>query len=274
MLFSQRFYNFFSRFALLFFVHYNNTIRRYIMKRKTALITGASRGIGRAAAFAFAKEGYDLVLNCAHSIPELEDISQELKDAFQIQTLCCCGDIGNYTFVCAMFEQISNFCSGIDVLINNAGVSHIGLLSDMSYEDWERLLHTNLTSVFACCKCAIPYMVSQKSGKIINISSDWGIYGASCEAAYSATKGGINAFTKALAKELAPSNIQVNAVACGVIDTDMNACFDKEERSQLEEEIPAGCFGTPEDVAEFLLQLASAPAYLTGQVISFDGGWI
>ncbi len=244
------------------------------MKRKTALITGASRGIGRAAAYAFAKEGYDLVLNCAHSIEELTQFSQELKHTFQIQTLCCCGNVGDYAFVYQMFEQVKNFCGGIDVLINNAGISYIGLLSDMSYEDWEKLLHTNLTSVFACCKCAVPYMIFQKSGKIINISSDWGIYGASCEAAYSATKGGINAFTKALAKELAPSNIQVNAVACGVIDTDMNACFDKEERLQLEEEIPAGYFGKPEDVARFLLQLASAPAYLTGQIISFDGGWI
>ena len=244
------------------------------MNRKTALITGASRGIGRAAAAAFAGAGYDLVLNCAHSIKELEDFSQELRDTFSIQVLCCCGDIGDYTFVCRMFDKIQDFCDGIDVLINNAGISHIGLLTDMSYEDWEKLLHTNLTSVFACCKCAIPYMVSRKSGKIINISSDWGVYGASCEAAYSATKGGMNALTKALAKELAPSNIQVNAVACGVIDTDMNACFAKEERLQLEEEIPAGYFGKPEDVALFLLQLASAPSYLSGQIISCDGGWI
>lgn len=117
-------------------------------------------------------------------------------------------------------------------------------------------------------------MVSQKSGKIINISSDWGIYGASCEAAYSATKGGMNAFTKALAKELAPSNIQVNAIAFGVIDTSMNACFDNEERRELEEEIPAGYFAKPQEAAEFICQIASAPAYLTGQIIGFDGGWM
>ena len=181
---------------------------------------------------------------------------------------------GEYAFVCGMFDEIRLFCRGIDVLINNAGISYLGLLSEMPYEQWELLLRTNLTSVFACCKCAIPHMVSQKSGKIINISSDWGIYGASCEAAYSATKGGINALTKALAKELAPSNIQVNAVACGVIDTEMNACFDEAERKTLEEEIPAGYFAKPDEVARFLLQLAQAPAYLTGQVIGFDGGWI
>ena len=244
------------------------------MTRKTVLITGASRGIGRAAADVFAQGKYDLVLNCIHSQKELIDYAKELERKFSIRTLCCCGDIGSYDFVCRMFGQIRAFCRGIDILINNAGISYIGLLSDMSYEDWEKVLRTNLTAVFSCCKCAVPYMVSQKSGKIINISSDWGICGASCEAAYSAAKGGVNAFTKALAKELAPSNIQVNAVACGVIDTDMNKCFDAAERAQLAQEIPAGYFAKPEDTARFLYQLANAPSYLTGQVIGFDGGWI
>lgn len=244
------------------------------MKRKRTLITGASRGIGRAAAEAFAKGGYDLVLNCVSSETELNDFAGKLREAFGVRTLCCCGDIGSYEFVCRMFDQVAGFCEGVDVLINNAGVSYIGLLSEMPYEAWENMLHTNLTSVFSCCKCAIPYMIAQKSGRIINISSDWGLYGASCETAYSATKGGVNAFTKALAKELAPSNVQVNAVACGIIDTDMNAGFDAEERRCLEEEIPAGYFAKPKEVADFLYQLAEAPAYLTGQVIAFDGGWI
>lgn len=243
------------------------------MKRKTALITGASRGIGAAAAAAFAKEGYDLVLNCVHSIEKLKKMALNLEEEYQIRTLCCCGDVGDHEFVCRMFLQAEKFCGGIDVLINNAGISYIGLLSDMSYEDWQRVLRTNLTSVFSCCKCAIPYMLSKKSGKIINVSSDWGLYGASCEAAYSAAKGGMNAFTRALAKELAPSNIQVNAVACGVIDTEMNAAFDSSERKALEAEIPAGYFAKPQEVAGFLCQLALAPAYLTGQVIGFDGGW-
>lgn len=244
------------------------------MKRKTALITGASRGIGRAAARAFAKGGCDLVLNCFHSEKKLKALSAELEKNFHIQTLCCQGDIGDYAFVCRMFEQAGDFCEGIDVLINNAGISHIGLLSDMSLEEWERVLRVNLTSVFYCCKCAIPAMVSQKSGKIINVSSDWGLCGASCETAYSASKGGVNAFTKALAKELAPSNIQVNAVAFGVIDTDMNRALDAPERETLAGEIPAGYFAPPEEAGEFLYQLAHAPAYLTGQVISFDGAWI
>lgn len=243
------------------------------MKQKTALITGASRGIGKAAAFALAKEGCHLVLNCIHSIRELEAFAKTLEKEFHIKTLCCCGDAGSYAFVCRMFEEIHKFCNGIDILINNAGVSYIGLLSEMSYNDWSHVLNTNLTSVFSCCKCAIPHMVSQKSGKIINISSDWGIYGASCEVSYSASKGGVNAFTKALAKELAPSNIQVNAVAFGVIDTDMNAEFSASERQQLKEEIPAGYFAGSEEAAEFILQLVHAPSYLTGQIISFDGGW-
>ena len=244
------------------------------MKRKTALVTGASRGIGKAAAYAFAKAGYDLVLNCAHSKEELEASAKDLREEYRIEILCCCGDIGDYAFAAEMFEMINGFCGGVDVLINNAGISHIGLLSEMSYEEWERILHTNLTSVFSCCKLAIPHMVSQKSGRIINISSDWGICGASCEVAYSATKGGINAFTKALAKELAPSNIQVNAIACGVIDTQMNACFSEEERAELADEIPAGRFGTPEETAHLAVQLATGNEYLTGQIITLDGGWL
>lgn len=244
------------------------------MKRKTVLITGASKGIGKATAKVFAKAGHDLILNCAHSIEELRTYAKELEETFSIRTLCCHGDIGDYDFVCEMFANISSFCDGIDILINNAGIAHVGLLSDMTIEEWNKLIHTNLTSVFSCCKHAIPYMVSQKSGKIINISSVWGVVGASCEVAYSATKGGMNTLTKALAKELAPSNIQVNAIACGVIDTDMNSCFNEEEKTALAEEIPIGRFGTPNEVAEFILQLTASPAYLTGQIIRFDGGWI
>ena len=244
------------------------------MKRNTVLITGASRGIGRAAAAAFAENGYDLVLNCLHSASELELFSNDLKKRFPIRTLCCYGDIGDADFVRAMFHQTADFCGGIDILINNAGISHIGLLSDMTYKEWEAILHTNLTSVFLCCKYAIPYMVSQKSGKIINISSDWGLYGASCETAYSATKGGVNAFTKALAKELAPSNIQVNAVACGAMDTEMNRFLSEDEMASLLDEIPSGRLGRPEEAADLVYYLALENSYLTGQVIGLDGGWI
>ncbi len=143
----------------------------------------------------------------------------------------------------------------LDVLVNNAGISYIGLLQDMTPEEWDRVLSTNLTSCFLTCRLAVPLMVHAKKGRILNISSVWGAAGASTEAAYSASKGAVNSLTKALAKELAPSNIQVNALACGVIDTDMNRCFSEEERQALMEEIPAGRFGTPEEAAVLACQI-------------------
>lgn len=241
---------------------------------KTVLITGASRGIGRAIAVAFAGAGYRLVITCSNSLEELLSLKQELKTQFHVDVLPSIGDVSSYSYMQQLFSEITERFGGVDVLINNAGISHIGLLSDMTIEDWNRIVSTNLTSVFSSCKLAIPYMLHQKAGKIINISSVWGIAGASCEVAYSACKGGVNAFTKALAKELAPSNIQVNAIACGVIDTQMNACFSEEERKALTEEIPAGRFGLPEEVAALALQLAAGNDYLTGQIITLDGGWL
>ena len=172
-----------------------------------------------------------------------------------------------------MFEKTMERFGGIDILINNAGISHIGLLGDMSNEEWHRVMGINLDSVFYCCREAIPYMLSKKSGSIINVSSVWGNIGASMEVAYSASKGAVNSFTKALAKELAPSNIRVNAAAFGTIDTRMNSCFSAEERTALEEEIPIGRYGTPQEAAECIYRLATAPAYLTGQIITMDGGW-
>ena len=162
----------------------------------------------------------------------------------------------------------------LDVLVNNAGISYIGLLTDMNTEDWTRIVTTNLTSVFLTCRSAVPSMISRKQGKIINISSVWGNVGAACEVAYSATKGGINSFTRALGKELAPSNIQVNAIACGVIDTDMNRCFSEEDRESLINEIPAGRMGTAGEVAELVLSLCQGNHYLNGQILTLDGGWI
>ena len=173
-----------------------------------------------------------------------------------------------------LFERIRKQFGTLDVLVNNAGVSYIGLLQDMSVQDWDKVIHTNLNSVFNCCKLAIPGMLSKKQGKIINISSVWGNVGASCEVAYSATKGAINAFTKALAKELAPSNIQVNAIACGAIDTEMNQWLEEEELISLVEEIPAGRLGRAEEVADLVYHLSYKDSYLTGQVIGLDGGWI
>ena len=171
-------------------------------------------------------------------------------------------------------SQAVNFLGYVDLLVNCAGIAHIGLLSDMTKNEWNHLLNTNLSSVFYCCRSIIPSMVHNKSGRIINISSVWGTVGASCEVAYSASKGAIHSFTKGLAKELAPSGITVNALACGMIDTKMNACFSPEEIRTICEEIPAGRMGTPEEVAQCVSLLANAPAYLTGQIIAIDGGWV
>ena len=173
-----------------------------------------------------------------------------------------------------IYNKIYQECTHLDVLVNNAGISYINLLTDMTDEDWNRIIQTNLSSVFYCCRQAIPPMVSKHSGKIINISSMWGTVGASCEVAYSATKSGIHGLTRALAKELAPSNIQVNAIACGVIDTEMNGRLNEEERQDLMDEIPSGRFADPEEVAELALKLTDTPAYMTGQIIGIDGGFI
>lgn len=238
-------------------------------KRKQALITGASRGIGKAIAEAFASKGYDLILTCFSSIYILQEYASFLEDKYGVSCLVVQADAGNHAEMHALFQKIDH----LDVLINNAGVAHIGLLSDMSPEEWHRIMHTNLDACFYTCKYAIPLMLKNHSGRILNISSVWGNVGASMEVAYSASKGGVNAFTKALAKELAPSNIQVNAIACGVIDTDMNRCFSPEDLQCLREEIPADRLGTPLEVAQLALSLAEAPAYLTGQIITIDGGW-
>jgi len=242
--------------------------------KKTVLITGASRGIGHAIATEFAKKGYQLVITCKNSSDTLNTLKKQLETEYSVHVLASVGDIGDFSYAQQLFQDISKTFGGVDIVINNAGISHIGLLSDMTLEEWNRVINTNLNSVFYTSKFAIPHMLSKKEGKIINISSVWGNVGASCEVAYSASKGGLNALTKALAKELAPSNIQVNAIACGCIDTEMNQCFSKEERLALEEEIPAGRFGTPTEVAEFVISLSEHHNYITGQIITLDGGWI
>ena len=243
------------------------------MARKTVLVTGASRGIGKAIAVKFAKKGYNVVISCVRREEQLLHTKKEIE-SFQVSCLSYLGDMGVAENCAELFKKIRKQFGGLDVLVNNAGISYIGLLQDMKPEDWELILRTNLTSVFNCCKLAIPMMLEKKQGKIINISSVWGVCGASCEAAYSATKGGVNALTKALAKELAPSNIQVNAIACGAIDTEMNHFLDDEELIGLIEEIPAGRLGRAEEVADLAYHLGYKENYLTGQIIGLDGGWV
>lgn len=236
---------------------------------QTALITGASRGIGRATAESFAQAGYSLVLTCQNSIEKLRAYADELTAKYKISCLALQTDMGCEDEVNAIFSHISR----LDVLVNNAGISYIGLLEHMTSQEWHRVLAVNLDSCFYTCRAAIPLMLQNHSGRIINVSSVWGLHGASMEVAYSASKGGMNAFTKALAKELAPSGIAVNAVCCGVIDTDMNSGLSPEEIQSLREEIPADRLGRPEEAAQLILQTAQAPVYMTGQLITLDGGW-
>lgn len=252
---------------------YVNIIYRGKYMSKTILITGASRGIGKAIAIQSAIKGYNLVITCKKSVNELAEVTNECK-AYGVSCYTYIGDMGQAQDVNKLMEELESKKIKIDVLVNNAGISHIGLLSDMSDKQWDEIIATNLSSVFYTSRAFIPNMVRRKEGKIINVSSVWGNVGASCEVAYSASKGGINSFSKALAKELAPSNIQVNAVALGVIDTEMNQCFSQEERQELESEIPMGRMGSPKEVAEIIVDMMEGKEYLTGQVITIDGGLV
>lgn len=244
------------------------------MHKKTIFISGASRGIGRSIALAFAGREYHLLLNCNTSVSELKLVREEILAVSDASCDLYPGNVGKSSDVDALFTDIIQKHHHIDILVNNAGLAHIGLLSDMSDEQWHQVIQTNLDAVFYCSRAVIPAMVAQKAGKIINISSMWGTCGASCEVAYSAAKSGVHGFTKALAKELAPSNIQVNALACGAIDTRMNAGLTAEERRALTEEIPAGRFGTADEAAAMAWNIVHSPTYMTGQIIGMDGGYL
>ena len=240
---------------------------------KTAFVTGASRGIGRAIALKLAENGWTVAVNCNKNKEKLESLAREIEEKGAV-CLELQGDISDPDFVRDCFDMIKKRFGHLDLLVNNAGISKVGLFTDASDDDWREISGVNLDGAIWCSREASKMMVSAHKGKIVNISSMWGQVGASCEVMYSATKGGLDAFTKALAKELAPSHIQVNAISCGVIDTDMNRCFSEEEREALCEEIPAGRFGTPEEVAELLIKITDGNDYLTGQIIRLDGGMI
>lgn len=236
---------------------------------RTALITGASRGIGLSCAEAFARAGYALYLTCQTHIDILELEARQLQTQYKIPCRAIQADMGCSEDVTRIFAGLKS----LDVLVNNAGIAHTGLLTDMTDEEWHRIMAVNLDACFYTCRAAIPLMLQKHSGHIINVSSVWGAQGASMEVAYSASKGGVNAFTRALAKELAPSDIQVNAIACGVIETAMNNHLSQEELEELRAGIPADRLGRPEEAARLILQIAQAPGYMTGQIITMDGGW-
>lgn len=241
--------------------------------KKNVVITGATGGIGSALAEVFAKEGYGLALNCHTSTKALHALCDRLSTAYSTPCLALPANVGDSQEVSQMFHKINETFDTVDVLINNSGISHFGLLSDMSDKEWRNVMSTNLDSLFYCSREVIPSMVREKSGRIINICSVWGERGASYETAYSTSKSGMIGFTKALAKELAPSGIAVNAISPGVVDTAMNSGLTSEDLESLKEEIPAGRFASPEEIAQTALFLATAPTYLTGQIIGINGGW-
>jgi 3-oxoacyl-[acyl-carrier protein] reductase len=241
--------------------------------KRTALVTGASTGIGKAIALKLA-DSYDCIAITSFRHPEALTDTKAALTALGTECIAISGDSGCYEFVKEFVHHVISDWGHIDTLINNAGISHVGLMTDMHIEEWERILQTNLSSVFYYCHEVVPHMVHEHDGRILNISSVWGEVGASCEAAYSATKGGVNAFTKALGKELAPSGIAVNALSCGVIQTTMNSCFSEDELHALEDDIPYGRMATPDEVASFVCRILESPTYLTGQILRFDGGWI
>lgn len=240
---------------------------------KYGIVTGASRGIGHSIAIKMASNGINLALCCQNNIDSLRSFASDLHNEYGVEIIVFQTDIGNPDSVQAMADEILRTFPHIDYIVNNAGISIIGLITDMSVEDWNRIVSVNLSSVFYMTKAFVPSMIHEKNGSILNISSMWGTSGASCEVAYSATKGGVNLFTKALAKELAPSGIRVNAIAPGCVDTDMNACFSDKEKRDLCDEIPLGRFASPEEIADAAWSIMNL-SYVTGQILGADGAFI
>lgn len=244
------------------------------LKGKVALITGGSRGIGSEIAKEFSREGAFVVINYIRNDTAAEETINEIK-SFGGYVIALKGDVSEYSFAKLLVQEVVDKFGKIDIVVNNAGTSKVGLFIDMQEKDWDELIGINLKSIFNVCRQAVNHMIFNKKGVIINISSIWGNVGGSCEVIYSASKGGINAFTKALGKELAPNGIRVNAISPGVIDTDMNSWMNEDEKKDLIDEIPMMRFGKGKEVAKLAVFLASEDSsYLTAQVINIDGGII
>lgn len=283
---------------------------------KTAIITGASRGVGRAVTETLAQDGWRLILNCRSRFELLEQEADKFRSMTEVHTVhgpitdevlaALLGTPGAKTIPILTEEDLERTqpepCTSCEeksdplpsrtpqdayarrtrietpedaiLLVNNAGISTFNLAQDVSDDELEEMLAANVKDMFRLTRAVIPYMLRASEGRILNMSSVWGVVGASMESVYSLTKGAVNAFTEALGKELAPNHIPVNAIAIGCVDTDMNGWMSVEDRAQLEDEIPYGRMCTPAEVADFVRLLAAAPAYLTGQIIRFDGGWI
>jgi 3-oxoacyl-[acyl-carrier protein] reductase len=241
---------------------------------KVALVTGSSRGIGKSIALELAKAGAVVAVNYVTNEKGALDTMTLIKESGGFGIIVK-GDVGSYKEAKELIDETVNKLGSVDILVNNAAISKVGLFTDMKEEDWNELIDVDLKGVINCSHYALMHMLKRKRGSIINISSIWGNTGASCEVVYSAAKGAVNSFTKALAKELGTSNIRVNAIAPGVIDTEMNAWLSEGERESLLQEIPMMKFGTGEDIGKLAVFLASdASRYITGQIITVDGGMI
>ncbi len=242
---------------------------------KTVLVTGATGGIGKAIVTAFARAGYNVALHTFSKMQKAEALCTELSQNFGIKAVAVCADISKKSEVDAMMKEVSSVFGGVDVLVNNAGISQIKMLCDVAEDEWDRMFDVNVKGAYLCTNAVTNYMVHNKWGRIVNISSVWGVAGASCEVHYSASKSALVGFTKALSKEFAPSGITVNCVCPGLIDTEMNRHLSNEELSDIVADIPVGRIGLPEDVANAVMFFADEKnSYVTGQTLNVDGGWI
>ncbi len=237
------------------------------MENKVAIVTGGSRGIGAAIVRLLAENNYTVILNYNKSETQAMELANQNSNIHIFQA-----DISNSKEVIMLINYTYNTFGRIDLLVNNAGIDLWKTIDQVSEEEYDSVMNTNLKSAFIASREVTPYMIKQHSGSIINISSIWGITGASCETVYSISKAGLDGLTKSLAKELAPSNVRVNSIAPGIINTDMNNNFTIEELEKLNEEIPLGKIGEPDDIAKAVLFLLNNE-YITGQILQINGGW-
>lgn len=241
---------------------------------KTVLVTGGARGIGAACAEAFAARGINVAVNYLSSRAAAEALASRLSGKYGVRALAVQADVSSAAEVEEMFGKVGAAFGGVDVLINNAGISLIKTADETTEEEWDRLFAVNVKAAHLTVRAALPHMISEKAGSIVNVSSMWGISGASCEVAYSASKAAIIGYTKALAKELGLSGIRVNCVCPGAIDTDMNASLTREVRRSLAESAALGRMGKAEEVAKTVAFLALDADFVTGQVLAADGGFL